>query len=93
VAEPPRPLTVASVAPPLAAAAPPKAPNPPPTLTKARSTATPTFEVGTPAAEPARDSIWSTQRVAAVNVAGLGLVGLSAAGYTWWRANAQHDKA
>lgn len=46
-----------------------------------------------PAPAVPRDSLWSPQRIAAVSVAGAGAVALGAAGYTWWRATAQHQEA
>lgn len=53
---------------------------------------TPAFSL-TPSTGKPRDSIWSPQRIAAVSAAGLGAVALGAAGYSWWRANAQHNEA
>jgi hypothetical protein len=68
----------------------PTAPEPEP---KASSDAASAALNQSPASASQRDSLWSPQRIAAVSVASAGAVALGAAGYTWWRASAQHQEA
>lgn len=88
------PTPVAVAARPLAAGAPS-----PPAVAPAREVAAPSPErsresgVSLSASQPGHDGLWSVQRVASLSVAGLGVVAFGAAGYSWWRANAQHDEA
>ena len=46
-----------------------------------------------PTSDISHSSIWNAQRVTAVGAAGLGVVGLGLAEYSWSRANSQHDEA
>jgi hypothetical protein len=70
----------------VAAPVPPKAPavsQPAPTDTT----------IAGPTAGISHSSIWNAQRVIAVGAAGLGVIGLGLAEYSWSHANSQHDEA
>jgi hypothetical protein len=49
--------------------------------------------VASPWADERSHTRWSTQRVAAVAMAGVGAGALILSGYTWWRANDLHSQA